>query len=161
MRRRLFITLLGGAAVAWPLAARAQQAGKVHRIGFLGGADPVGYAPQMEGLRLGLRDHAYVEGKNTVIEERWAEGKYDRLPALAAELVQAIKVDIIITQGTPAAVAAKRATTTIPDYPGISAAFLRRTAAIWRWGLGATVTAKRARRSRFLGRSKRRLKRHS
>ena len=68
----------------------------------------------MEGLRLGLREHGYVEGKNIVIEERWAEGKYDRLAAFVAELVQVLKVDIIITQGTPAALAAKRATTTTP-----------------------------------------------
>jgi putative ABC transport system substrate-binding protein len=102
-----------GSATAWPLAARAQQAGKVHRIGFLGGGDPVGYAPQMEALRLGLRDHGYLEGKNTVIEERWAHGKYDRLPSLAAELV-GLNVDVVVTHGTPAALAAKKATTNIP-----------------------------------------------
>jgi putative tryptophan/tyrosine transport system substrate-binding protein len=111
--RREFITLVGGAAIAWPLVARAQQAGMTHRIGFLGGADPIGYAAQLEALRLGLQDHGYVVGRNVEIEYRWAEGSYERLPALAAELV-ALRVDLIITQGTPAAVAAKQATTTIP-----------------------------------------------
>jgi putative ABC transport system substrate-binding protein len=111
--RREFITLLGGAAAAWPLAATAQQAGRTYRIGFLGGADPIGYAAQLEALRLGLQDHGYIVGRNVEIEYRWAEGSYERLSALAAELV-ALKVDLIITQGTPAAVAAKQATTTIP-----------------------------------------------
>ena len=83
------------------------------RIGFLGGADPVGYAAQMEALRLGLRDHGYIEGRSVAIEERWAEGKYERLSTLAAELA-GLKVNVIVTQGTPAALAAKRATTTIP-----------------------------------------------
>jgi putative ABC transport system substrate-binding protein len=113
MRRREFITVLGGAAAAWPLAAHAQQVGRTYRIGFLGGADPIGYAPQVEALRLGLQDYGYLVGRNVEIEYRWAEGKYDRLPVLAAELV-ALKVDLIITQGTPAAVVAKQATTTIP-----------------------------------------------
>src|SRR4029453_8399438 len=108
MRRREFITLLGGAGAAWPLAPRAQQPA-MPVVGFLGGADPVGYLPQMEALRLGLRDHGYVEGRTISIEYRWAEGQYDRLPGLAAELV-ARKVALIITQGTPAAFAAKRAT---------------------------------------------------
>jgi putative ABC transport system substrate-binding protein len=107
------MTLLGGAAAAWPLRVGAQEAGRSYRIGFLGGADPVGYAALLQALRLGLRDHGYVEGSNIAIEYRWAEGKYDRLPALAAELV-GLKVEVIITQGTPAALAAKRATTTLP-----------------------------------------------
>jgi putative tryptophan/tyrosine transport system substrate-binding protein len=117
MKRREFITLLGGAVVTpsflWPRAVCAQQPGRVFRIGFLGGADPVGYAAQLEALRLGLQDHGYVIGRNVEIEYRWAEGRYERLPALAAELV-ALKVDLIITQGTPAAVVAKQATSTIP-----------------------------------------------
>jgi len=111
--RRNFITLFGGAtlAVTWPPASRAQ--GSIPVIGFLGGADPVGYKAQMEALRLGLRDRGYVEGQTIAIEYRWAEGHYDRLPVLAAELVDR-KVAIIITQGTPAAIAAKQATSTIP-----------------------------------------------
>jgi putative ABC transport system substrate-binding protein len=112
MSRRVFLTLLGGAVLARPLAVRAQQK-KMLVIGFLGGATPSGYAHLMAALRLGLRDHGYVEGRSITIEERCAEGKYDRLPALAAELVR-LKVDVIITHGTPAALVAKQATTTIP-----------------------------------------------
>jgi putative ABC transport system substrate-binding protein len=112
IRRREVITLIGGTAVAWPLAVRAEQpASRV--IGFLGGADPVGYAVLVEALRSGLRDHGYVEGQNVRIEYRWAQGQYERLPALAADLIGR-KVDIMITQGTPAALAAKKATTMIP-----------------------------------------------
>jgi putative tryptophan/tyrosine transport system substrate-binding protein len=112
MRRRQFITLLGGAA-AWPLAARAQQAGKMPRIGFLGVASPSTFAPRLEGIRLGLRDFGYIEGKNVIIEYRWAEGHYERLPELAAELVRS-NVDLILTHTTPGSLAAKQATTTIP-----------------------------------------------
>jgi putative ABC transport system substrate-binding protein len=110
--RREFVTLLGSAALGWPLTAGAQQA-KMPLVGFLGGADPVGYASQIEALRRGLRDFGYIEGQTIAIEYRWAEGRYDRLPALAADLVRA-QVAVIITQGTPAAFAAKQATTTIP-----------------------------------------------
>jgi putative ABC transport system substrate-binding protein len=112
MRRREFITLIGAAGAGLPLSARAQNPAKPV-IGFLGGADPVGYAPQIEAWRLGLRDHGYVEDQNIAVEYRWAEGSYDRLPALAADLVRR-NVAVIVTQGTPAALAAKQATTTIP-----------------------------------------------
>jgi putative tryptophan/tyrosine transport system substrate-binding protein len=113
MRRREFIALIGGAAAAWPITAWAQQARRTYRIGLLGGAGPIGYAAQLEAMRLGLEDHGYVAGRNVEIEYRWAEGRYERLPGLAAELV-ALKVDLIITQGTPAAIVAKQATSTIP-----------------------------------------------
>ena len=107
-RREVLVTLLGGTAVAWPLAARAQQP-TMRVIGFLGGAEPGGYAVLVEAFRSALRDHGYIEGQNVRIEYRWAEGSYERLPGLAADLVRR-KVDIIITQGTPAAFAAKQAT---------------------------------------------------
>jgi putative tryptophan/tyrosine transport system substrate-binding protein len=97
-----------------PLAANAQlPADKVHRIGLLGSVTAAGYARQLEALRQGLRELGYVEGKNLVIEYRWAEGKYDRLVELAAELVR-LKVNLIITHGTPGSRAAKEATSTIP-----------------------------------------------
>jgi len=113
MRRREFITLLGGAAAAWPIATRAQQSGKVARIGFLGLTSTSGFASRIEGFRQGLRDLGYVEGTNAVIEYRWADGNYARLPELAAELVRS-NVDVIVTHATPGSLAAKRATTTIP-----------------------------------------------
>jgi putative ABC transport system substrate-binding protein len=110
--RREFITLVGGAAAS-PLAARAQQGGKIARIGFLGANSASSWASRLEAFRLGLRDHGLVEGKNIVFEFRWAEEKYDRLPELAAELVH-LNVDVLVTYGTPGTLAAKRATTTIP-----------------------------------------------
>jgi putative tryptophan/tyrosine transport system substrate-binding protein len=112
VRRREFITLLGGAA-AWPLAARAQQPVKVPRIGFLGAASASSYASQLEGFRLGLHDLGYVEGTNLLIEYRWAQGDYERLRELMDELVRS-NVDVIVTHGTPAALIAKQATATIP-----------------------------------------------
>jgi putative ABC transport system substrate-binding protein len=119
MRRRAFITLLGGAAAAWPLAARAQQTGKLHRVGFLGSATAAGSANALESLRAGLREFGYVESTNIDIEFRWAEGRYDRLPQLVAELI-ASNVDVLITHGTPGTRAAKQATATIPIVMAIS-----------------------------------------
>jgi putative ABC transport system substrate-binding protein len=111
--RRKFIMLLAGASAAPALAARAQQAAKVARIGFLGATFAPGWATRIEALRSGLRDLGYVEGKNILIEPRWAEEQYGRLPALAAELVR-LDVDVLLTYGTPGTLAAKRATTDIP-----------------------------------------------
>ena len=113
IERRAFLRAAGLAFLAAPLDAIAQPAGGSYRLGFLGGASETGYATLVEAFVLGLRDHGYVTGKNMTIEYRWADGKYDRLPVLAAELVR-LKVDVIVTQGTPAAFAAKRATPTIP-----------------------------------------------
>ena len=101
-----------------PLAAEAQPAGKVYRIAFLGSTSPSGYASQMEAFRGGLRDLGYVESQNLVIEFRWAQGKYDRLPELAAELVR-LKPDVLVTHGVPGTLAAKRATDTIPIVMGV------------------------------------------
>jgi putative tryptophan/tyrosine transport system substrate-binding protein len=112
MKRRTFITLIGGAA-AWPLAARAQQPGKVYRIGYLGVTSYAEYAREIEALLRGLRRLGYEEGKNIAIVYLFAEGDYDRLPALASELVT-LKVDTIVTHSTPGARAAKQATSTIP-----------------------------------------------
>ena len=119
MRRREFIGLVGGAAVGWPVAANAQQAAKIDRIGWLG-VDRAAALHLPEAFLQGLRDLGYVEGRNLVIEYRYAEGKIERLPALAAELV-ALKVDVIVAPGTAAALAAKQATRTIPIvFPAVS-----------------------------------------
>jgi putative ABC transport system substrate-binding protein len=111
MKRREFITVLGGAAT-WPLAARAQQPAKVAQIGFLGPAPAATYLPRLEALRAGLRDLGYVEGKNIAIEFRWAE-RVEQLPEMAAELVR-MKVDIILASSSTYVEAARQATKTIP-----------------------------------------------
>jgi putative tryptophan/tyrosine transport system substrate-binding protein len=113
IRRREFITLLGGAAAAWPLAARAQQSAKVPRVGFMGNSTEVLEANLVGPFREGLRGLGYQEGQNIVIEYRWAEGKYERFPALIAELLAA-NVDVIVTAGTPASLAVKKATSSVP-----------------------------------------------
>ena len=115
MDRRAFLGTVAGGIVAAPLAVEAQPAGKVPRIGFLvaASASDSAYAGLIEAFRQGLRDLGYVEGRNIVIEYRYADGKYERLPALAAELAR-LKVAVIVSHGTPGPLAAKQATSAIP-----------------------------------------------
>ena len=111
-RRKLLVALGAGTFTA-PLASFAQQPARVFRIGFLSSESASGYRTRVEALRAGLRGLGYEEGKNIIVEFRWAEAKHDRLPDLAADLVR-LKVDVLVTHATPGSLAAKRATSTIP-----------------------------------------------
>jgi putative tryptophan/tyrosine transport system substrate-binding protein len=113
VKRREFITLLGGAAVAWPLAARAQQGGQIFRIGLVETTSAELNATNLAAFRRGLQELGYTEGRNLILEYRSADGDASRFPALISELI-GLKVDLIVARGTPAALAVKQATRTIP-----------------------------------------------
>jgi putative ABC transport system substrate-binding protein len=113
MKRREFITLIGGAAAAWPLAARAQQSGKLRTIGFMGQSTRSAASEWVAAFVQRLRELGWIEGRNIAIEYRWAEGREERFAGIAAEFVR-LKVDVIVTSGTPQVLAAKQATSVIP-----------------------------------------------
>jgi ABC-type uncharacterized transport system substrate-binding protein len=113
VKRRDFITLIGGAAIAWPLAARAQQSAKRPIVGFLGDSTPLAESERAAAFARRLHDLGWIEGRTIAIEYRWADGRSERLAEIAAEFAR-LKVDIIVMGGTPAAMAAKQATSVIP-----------------------------------------------
>jgi putative tryptophan/tyrosine transport system substrate-binding protein len=113
LRRRQFITLLGGAAAAWPLAARGQQPGKLPTIGYLGAAAPSAESQRVAAFVQGLRELGWMEGRNVALEYRYGEGRNERFAEIAAELVR-LKVDVIVTYGTVPVVALKQATSVMP-----------------------------------------------
>src|SRR6266403_3745875 len=113
MRRRQFITLLGSAAVAWPLAAHAQQGAKRPIVGFLGDSTPLAESDRAAAFARRLHDLGWIEGRTIAIEYRWADGRSDRLAEIAVEFAR-LKVDIIVTGGTPAVMAAKQAAPVVP-----------------------------------------------
>jgi putative ABC transport system substrate-binding protein len=113
VKRRQFITLLGGAAALWPLAARAQQASKLPTIGFLGSLSQSAQSTWTAAFVRRMREHGWIEGRTVAIEYRWAEGRSERFAEIAAEFVH-LKVDVIVTAGTDAVIAAKKATSVIP-----------------------------------------------
>jgi putative tryptophan/tyrosine transport system substrate-binding protein len=119
MRRRDFIQIVTALAAAWPLATRAQPTNKIARIGFLGSASAADSSQLVRALREGLEALGYVEGKNIIIEFRWAEGKYERLPELIADLIR-LNVDVLVTHGTPGTQTAKWATNNTPIVMAIS-----------------------------------------
>ena len=113
MRRREFITLLGGAVAAWPLVARAQQAGRVPKVGLLSSGTQAGQGQRVAAFLQRMRELGWIEGRTVVLEVRWAEGRPERFTEIAAEFVR-LKVDVIITYGTAAVIAAKQVTSIIP-----------------------------------------------
>jgi len=113
VKRRAFITLLGGAAAAWPLVARAQQPGKLPTIGFLGATNPAIESQRVAAFVLRLRELGWIDSRNLAIEYRWAEGRNERYAENAAEFVR-LKVDVIVMEATPPTLAAKQATAVIP-----------------------------------------------
>src|SRR5215813_4759005 len=115
MDRRAFLAAMGAVLLAAPVAVNAQGAAKTYRIGYLASGRPSSAAtsPELQSFLQGLQDLGYVEGRSFVMEYRWAEGHQDRLPELAADLVR-IRVDVVVSPGTPPTFAAKRATQTIP-----------------------------------------------
>src|SRR5438309_1353300 len=110
MKRRAFITLLGGAAASWPLGALAQQPSNLPTMGFVGSDSPDPYADRLRAFRLGLKSTGFIDGQNVAVEYRWAEGRNDKLPTVTADLVRR-QVTVIVAPTTPSVLAAKAATT--------------------------------------------------